>query len=98
MSPRESHQDRSRAASKIETNFVTYETLDTGVTCHFGWYTDGWIGTALDGTEVGKQVIFVNGSVVGVSYDLKVYKNYFVHKYTWGTVESYPHKQIIKQK
>lgn len=81
-----------------QTNVVTYETLNNGVHVHVGWYVDGSIVTALDGTEAGKQVVFINGSVVGISYDLKVYNGYFTHDYTWAKVTSYTNKQVLKTK
>lgn len=79
----------------VETNLVTYETTSLGVQCHVGWYADGYIGTALDGTEQGKQVVFLNNAVVGISYDIEIKQNYFVHKYTWGKVYSYPQRQVV---
>lgn len=91
MSPQGSHSSSKRT----ETNLVTYEVTPQGVTCHIGWYLDGFIGTALNGTEEGKQCIIVNGSIVGVSYDFKIYKDHFEHKYTWGKVYSYPNHQYM---
>lgn len=88
----------SRAKKNVETFLVSYETLDTGISCHVGWYQDVCIATALDGTEQGKQVVVVNNTITGISYDVKVYKDRFEHKYTWGTVCSYPYKQIVKFK
>lgn len=94
------YQATTFASSKgfTETALVTYETLPNGVRVHIGWYTDGFIMTALDGTETGKQVIFINGSVVGVSYDIKFYNSYFSHDYTWAKVISFSNRQILKTK
>lgn len=80
----------------VDTSIITYETTYLGVNCHIAWYVDGYIGTSLDGTEQGKQVVFVNGSVVGISYDIDIYSDHFEHKYTWGKVYSYPHRQVVK--
>ena len=98
-------QKKYRAVAKqfakngsTHTNVVTYETLNTGVHVHIGWYADGAIVTALDGTEAGKQVIFIYGSVVDVSYEIKTYNGYFTHNYTWTKVTSYPYKQVLKTK
>jgi hypothetical protein len=82
----------------VHTNVVTYEVLDTGVLIHVGWYIDGFIATALNGTENGKQVIVVNDSVVGISYEIKTTRDYFTHNYTWAKVTSYTNKQSIKSK
>ncbi len=90
--------EKKSAKGSTETNLVTYEALNTGVHIHIGWYADGYIATALDGNEAGKQVIFINGSVVGISYDIKTYNGYFTHNYIWATVTSYPNKQILKVK
>ncbi|MFV0341221.1 MAG: hypothetical protein ACK5MA_11455 [Parachlamydiaceae bacterium] len=92
QSPEASHSSSSR----VETHLVTYETTALGVNCHVGWYTDGFIVTSLDGTEEGKQCVFVNGSIIGISYDVKIHRDFFEHKYTWGKVYSYPYKQEIK--
>ncbi len=81
-----------------QTSVVTYETLNNGVHVHIGWYVDGSIATALDGAEAGKQVIVINESVVGISYDIKTYNGYFTHNYTWAKVTSYSNKQIFKSK
>lgn len=82
-------------AKNIETNVVTYETTDFGVLCHVAWYADGIVATALNGTEEGKQVIIINGSITGISYDLQVDSGSFLHKYTWGKVRSYSNRQIM---
>lgn len=84
------------AKGSTQTNVITYETTDTGVNVHIGWYSDGFIATALDGPEAGKQVIIINGSVVGVSYDIMTYNGYFTHTYTWAKVTSYSNYQILK--
>ncbi len=81
-----------------QTNIVTYETLNTGIHLHIGWYIDGYIATALDGTEAGKQIIVINGSVVGISYNIKLYNGYFTHDYTFAKVTSYSNKQVLKTK
>lgn len=79
----------------IETYLVTYETTDYGVYCHVAWYVDGCIGTALDGTEAGKQVVIINDSVVGISYHIEMKHDHFIHHYTWGAVYSYPNRQAV---
>jgi hypothetical protein len=84
--------------NSTETNIVTYETLDNGVHVHVGWYIDGCIGTALDGIEAGKQVVIINDSVVGISYDIKFHNGYFTHNYTWAKITSYTNKQVVKSK
>ena len=89
---------KGSSKGSTETNLVTYDTLSSGVHVHIGWYVDGSIVTALDGTEAGKQLIFINGSVVGISYDIKTYNGYFTHNYTWAKVTSYTNKQILKTK
>ena len=87
----------SKSSSKtVQTNIITYETTSFGVNCHIGWYTDGYIGTSLDGTEQGKQFVFLNGAVVGISYDIERKGDHFVHKYTWGKVYSYPNSQVVQ--
>lgn len=87
----------STSSSKtVETGLVTYETLPTGVLLHVGWYSDGNICTALNGTEQGKQVVILNGSIVGISYDISQHSDYFVHKYTWGKIYSSGNHQKIK--
>jgi hypothetical protein len=80
----------------IGTNVVTYEITYLGVLCHIGWYLDGSIVTAIDGTEAAKQVVFLNGCVVGISYDMEMKDDYFIHRYKWGKVYSYIDHQIIK--
>ncbi len=89
---------KGSSKGSTQTNVVTYATLNNGVHVHIGWYTDGSIATALDGAEAGKQVIIVNGSVVGISYDIKTYNGYFTHNYTWAKVTSYSNKQILNVK
>ncbi len=84
-----------KKATPHETQLVTYETLDTGVNCHVGWYSDGYIVTALNGSEAGKQVVFVKGNIVGISYDVQFREDYFIHKYTWGIVYSYSKSQRV---
>ena len=82
-------------SNTTETGVVTYETTIYGVNCHIGWYIDGYIGTSLDGTETGKQVVYVNGCVVGISYNPEMRNDHFVHRYTWGAVYSYVNRQIV---
>ena len=80
-----------------QTNIVTYETLYTGVHVHVGWYVDGYIVTALDGTEAGKQIVFINGTPVSISYKIKAYSGYFKHDHGNGwKITSYPTSQIFK--
>lgn len=85
-------------SNNVETNLVTYETTIYGVNVHIGWYVDGYIITALDGTEKGKQIIVVNEIITGISYDCEQKKDHFTHKYTWGKVYSYQNSQTIKSK
>ena len=82
-------------SGSTQTNLVTYETLNTGVHVHIGWYSDGYIGTALDGPETGKQVVVINNCVIGISYAIQSHNGYFTHTYTWGKVTSYSNKQIV---
>ncbi len=89
---------KSKKDEKTETNIIRYIVTEEGVTCHVGVYADGVIVTALDGTEQGKQVIIVNDSITGISYDLEQKKDHFIHKYTWGKVYSYDNKQIMHVK
>ena len=84
--------------ASTKTSIVTYETLDNGVLVHIGWYADGCIVTALNGLDVGKQVIVVDDYVVDISYYMETHSKYFTHKYTWAKVTSYSNKQILKAK
>jgi len=79
-----------------QTSLVTYETLDNGVNLHVGWYVDGYIATALNGVDCGKQIIFINGVVTGISYNVTYYNGYFVHYYAGLKVTSYSNSQFIK--
>ena len=82
-------------SNTTETCVVTYETTIYGVNCQIGWYVDGYICTSLDGTETGKQFVVLNGSVVGISYNIEMRNDHFVHYYTWGAVYSYLNRQIV---
>lgn len=82
----------------VSTSLVTYETIDGGIHLHVGWYADGYIATALDGPEAGKQVMVIDDVVIGVSYQMKSSKNYFTHKYSFAEVKSYQYKQTAKFK
>ncbi len=81
-------------SNTIQTNIVTYETTSLGVHLHCAWYSDGYVATALNGTEQGKQIVFVNGSIVSISYDIDFYNNYYSHKHAFGVVYSYTNMQI----
>lgn len=97
-------QEKYQAAARLfsesrgkttQTNVITLETLPNGVHVHVGWYPDGSIGTAMDGSEQGKQVVFCNNQVVAISYDIDVRSDHFIHRYTWGKVYSYVNRQVV---
>jgi hypothetical protein len=67
-----------------------------GYLFHVADYTDSRIVTCLDGGMIGCQTVFINGVEISRSYNVTWYNNYFVHKHSWGTIYSYPNKQVAK--
>lgn len=78
-----------------QTNIVSYETLSNGTNVHIGWYADGYIATALNGPDTGKQVISINGAIIGISYNVSYHNGYFVHYYPTSIVTSYSNCQFV---
>ena len=86
---------QSSNSKTIETNVITRERGADGVVYYIGWYVDGSIITALDGVQAGKQVVIVNGDVVGVANNFVLLNGVVVHTYVWGRVYSYPNRQVV---
>lgn len=69
-----------------ETCIISYEKDDLGVTCHIGWFSDGYVITVVEGAEEGKQTIYLDDGSVNISYLFDKRKHNIQHKYIWGEV------------
>lgn len=66
------------------TTDVVTVVLDNGVTAHIAAYDNGqtFVLTALDGQEVGKQIMYNEArGVFGLTYNAEWKKDHFIHKY-----------------
>jgi hypothetical protein len=79
----------------VDTYTISYE-IHHGVLYHMAWYIDGCVMTALDGPQMGKQVVFRNGRALAISYDADFYDGYFLHYYPKGIIYSYGNYQTFK--
>jgi hypothetical protein len=82
----------------IKTNDVATAILENGITVHIAAYNNRneFVITALDGLEVGKQIMYSDAhGVFRLSYDVEWKKDHFIHKYQDCKVISYGNSQTV---
>lgn len=94
--------EQTRAPKKIQkhhANSVSINVLN-GFTFHvadyYGYYGTSRVVTCLDGEMKGNQAIGDNGIVQAESNDVTWHKGYFVHRYPYGKVTSFPNSQTLE--
>lgn len=92
----------SRAVKKVQkfnANTVEISILG-GFTFHvadyYGYYGNTRVVTCLDGDMQGHQAIADNGILQAESNDVTWHKGYFIHRYPYGRVTSFPKSQAIE--
>jgi len=89
----------SKKTQKFYANVVAINVLN-GYTFHvadyYGPYGNSRIVTCLNGEMRGLQGIADNGVITIESTDVTWHKDYFVHRYPYGKVTSYPNSQVLE--